>query len=115
MDHFLHPRNVGTLAAPTLSVAVTNELCGDEMTMTIRLQDGKISETRFRSYGCAVAIATASMVTEAIAGKTPAEAAEAAAAVFAAVERGTRGEKEHCRSMVRRLWEQAAEQIRKLS
>lgn len=115
MEHFLHPRNAGMLATPTLRVAVTNELCGDEMTMTINLRDGKISEARFQSFGCAVAIATASMLTEAISGKMPAEADAAAAAVFATVERDTGGEKEHCRSMVRRLWEQAVEQIRKLS
>jgi len=115
MDHFLHPRNAGVLVTPSLSVAVTNELCGDEMTMTINLRDGRISEAKFRSYGCAVAIATASMLTEAITGKTPAEADAATAAVFAVVERDTRGEKEHCRSMVRRIWEQAFEQMRKLS
>lgn len=115
MDHFLHPRNAGMLATPTLRVAVTNELCGDEMTMTINLRDGRISEARFQSFGCAVAIATASMLTEAITGKTLGEADVVAAAVFATIERDTRGEKEHCRSMVRRIWERAAEQMRRLS
>lgn len=70
MDHFTNPRNVGELADANGVGEVGNSKCGDIMRMYIKVEDGKISDVKFKTFGCGAAIATSSMATELIKGKT---------------------------------------------
>ncbi len=73
-DHFEHPRNVGELASPSGSGTVGNAKCGDIMKMDIQVEDGVITDVKFKTFGCGAAIATSSMATEMVKGKTIEEA-----------------------------------------
>ena len=73
VDHSRHPRNFGTLdACPTAEGF--NPLCGDRLTVYVRVDKGVIRDVSFEGLGCAIAIASASLMTESVKGKTPAEA-----------------------------------------
>ena len=74
MDHFLHPRNVGEIADADGVGEVGNAKCGDIMRMYIKVKDGVIEDVSFITFGCGSAIATSSMATELIKGKTIDEA-----------------------------------------
>ena len=74
MDHFTNPRNVGELADANGIGEVGNSKCGDIMRMYIKVENGKISDVKFKTFGCGAAIATSSMATELIKGKTLEEA-----------------------------------------
>ncbi|MBU0683135.1 MAG: iron-sulfur cluster assembly scaffold protein, partial [Candidatus Omnitrophica bacterium] len=75
MDHFKNPRNVGKIADPSGVGKVTSSECGDIMELYIKV-DGKsiITDAKFKTFGCAAAIASSSMLTELIKGKSVAEA-----------------------------------------
>ena len=76
MDHFLNPRNVGTIENPDAEAEVGNMTCGDALKITIRLDDEKrISDIKFQTFGCASAIASSSVLTELVKGLTLDEAA----------------------------------------
>lgn len=64
MDHFMNPRNVGTIENPDGYGKVGNPVCGDLMEMYIRVKDDIITDIKFKTFGCGSAIATSSMVTE---------------------------------------------------
>lgn len=70
LDHYRNPRNAGTLDAPDASFEDTNPLCGDKIRMDVKLQDGTVSDVKFRGRGCAISQASASLLTEEIKGKT---------------------------------------------
>jgi len=75
MDHFLHPRNVGEVENPDGTGEVGNVSCGDALKLTFKLdKEGKISEAKFKTFGCASAIASSSALTELIKGMTLDEA-----------------------------------------
>ena len=74
MDHFMNPRNVGKVYNPSGVGEVGNPTCGDIMHIEIVVKDDKIEDIKFQTFGCAAAIATSSMVTELVKGKTLAEA-----------------------------------------
>lgn len=74
LDHFELPRNVGEVENPSSSARVENPACGDVMELSLRVQDGRINEVRYRAKGCVAAIACGSALTELIAGKTIDEA-----------------------------------------
>ncbi len=74
MDHFKNPRNVGEIKDADGVGTVGNPVCGDMMTMYIKVKDGKIDDIKFKTYGCGAAIATSSMTTELALGKTVDEA-----------------------------------------
>jgi len=74
MDHFMHPRNVGEMENPDGVGKVGNPICGDIMEMQLKIKDGVIQDAKFRTFGCGAAIATSSMATELIKGKTIDEA-----------------------------------------
>ena len=73
-DHFEHPRNVGELENPSGSGTVGNAKCGDIMKMDIQVEGGVITDVKFKTFGCGAAIATSSMATEMVKGKTVEEA-----------------------------------------
>ncbi len=74
IDHYENPRNVGEIENPSGVGTVGNPACGDVMKLTIRVEDGRIVDARFKTFGCGAAIATSSMVTELVKGKTIEEA-----------------------------------------
>jgi nitrogen fixation protein NifU and related proteins len=74
LDHFMNPRNVGELENADGVGQVGNVSCGDIMRMTIQVDDNRIADIRFKTFGCGAAIAVSSMVTEMIKGKTLEEA-----------------------------------------
>ena len=77
MDHFLNPRNVGEVQEPDAVAEVGNITCGDALKITIKLDDeGKICECKFKTFGCASAIASSSVLTELVIGMTLEEAAK---------------------------------------
>ncbi|NMA79821.1 MAG: Fe-S cluster assembly scaffold protein NifU [Clostridiales bacterium] len=70
MDHFMNPRNVGELEDADGVGEVGNAKCGDIMKMYIKVDDNVISDVKFKTFGCGAAIATSSMATELIKGKS---------------------------------------------
>jgi NifU-like protein involved in Fe-S cluster formation len=70
IDHFTAPRNVGTLDQPDGTGADANPSCGDRTTITLRIDGDRIVESRFRTFGCTAAIASASVLTELATGAT---------------------------------------------
>jgi len=74
LDHNRRPRNFGDLDPADASVEGFNPMCGDRLTVRLRLADDRISDIRFEGQGCAISTASASLMTEAVKGKTRAEA-----------------------------------------
>jgi nitrogen fixation NifU-like protein len=74
LDHFRNPRNAGELPDATATVEVSNPVCGDILKLSARIVDGRIAEARFLCRGCTTSIASASILTEKLRGRTPSEA-----------------------------------------
>jgi len=74
IEHFQHPRNVGEIKNPDGVGKVGNPICGDIMEIYIKVKANRIDDIKFRTFGCAAAIATSSMITEMAKGKTLEEA-----------------------------------------
>ena len=74
LDHFANPRNIGEISDADGVGTVGNPTCGDMTTVYIRVKDGRITDIKFKTFGCAAAIATASMTTELALGMTLDEA-----------------------------------------
>lgn len=74
MDVFKNPKNVGEIENPDGTGTVGNEVCGDIMQITLRIKDNVIQDAKFKTFGCAAAIATSSTATEMIKGMTLEEA-----------------------------------------
>ncbi|MBC7219208.1 MAG: Fe-S cluster assembly scaffold protein NifU [Hadesarchaea archaeon] len=74
MDHFRNPRNMGEIPDADGVGTVGNPVCGDMMTIYIKVKDNRIADIKFKTFGCGAAIATSSMTTELAKGKTIDEA-----------------------------------------
>ena len=74
MDHFLNPRNMGDVQEADGIGEVGAAACGDIMKISLKIRDGKIEDARFKTFGCGSAIASSSMATELIKGRTLEEA-----------------------------------------
>ena len=70
MDHFRNPRNVGEIPDASGVGTVGNPVCGDVMTVYIKVKDDRLVDIKFKTFGCGAAIATSSMITELAKGKT---------------------------------------------
>jgi len=99
LDHFNNPRNVGELENPDGVGEVGNPVCGDIMRMEIAVEDGRIKDIRFRTFGCGAAIATSSMVTELVKGKTLEEALAVTNRMVAEALGGLTPVKMHCSNL----------------
>ncbi|WIF94486.1 Fe-S cluster assembly scaffold protein NifU [Caminicella sporogenes] len=96
MDHFMNPRNVGEIENADGVGQVGNVKCGDIMKMYLKIEDGVIVDVKFKTFGCGSAIATSSIATEMIKGKTVEEAVKLTnKAVVEALE-GLPAQKVHC-------------------
>lgn len=74
LDHNRHPRNSGEIETPTATAEGHNPLCGDEIKVYLREEGGRIVDLKFSGHGCAISTASASLMTEAVLGKSTQEA-----------------------------------------
>ena len=96
MDHFRNPRNVGDMPDADGIGHVGNPVCGDIMELYIKVRDNVIVDTKFKTFGCGAAIATSSMVTELVKGKTVDEALKISNRAVAEALGGLPPIKMHC-------------------
>ena len=96
MDHFKNPRNVGEMENPDGIGRVGNPVCGDIMELHIKVKDGTIIDAKFKTFGCGAAIATSSMVTEMVKGKSIKEALKISNKAVAEALDGLPPVKMHC-------------------
>lgn len=99
MDHFKNPRNVGEIEDPDGVGTVGNPVCGDMMSMYIRVEDERIKDIKFKTFGCGAAIATSSMTTELAKGKKLDEAMKITREKVAEALEGLPQVKMHCSNL----------------
>ena len=115
MEHFLHPRNVGEIPAADGIGNVGNPVCGDVMRMYIKVENNIIVDVKFKTFGCGAAIATSSMVTEMVKGKTLEEALKISNRAVAEALGGLPPIKMHCSVLAEQALKSAIEDYRKKS
>ncbi len=114
LDHFQNPRNVGTLEGENVAVGrVGNPTCGDLMEMFVRIEDDHIEDIKFRTFGCGSAIATSSMITEMVKGRTIEEAMKITRQDVADELEGLPAIKMHCSNLASRALHEAIRQYQK--
>lgn len=96
MDHFLHPRNVGTIDDADGVGEVGNSVCGDIMKIYLKIDDELVSDVKFETFGCGSAIASSSMATELIKGKPLSDALQLTNKAVAEALDGLPPHKMHC-------------------
>lgn len=99
MDHFTNPRNVGEIPEADGVGEEGNPTCGDVMKISIKVEDGRITDAKFRTFGCGAAIAVSSMVTEMVKGKTLDEALSITKEAVAEALGGLPPQKMHCSNL----------------
>lgn len=116
MDHFMNPRNVGTLENPDGHSEVGSPQCGDAMNLDIEIdQDDRVSDIKFRTFGCAGAIASASALTEMVKGLPLDEALKVKNSQIAEYLGGMPPEKYHCSVMGQQALKAAVKDFREKS
>ena len=96
MDHFSNPRNVGEMEDANAIGQVGNPVCGDIMKIYMKIENGIIEKVSFKTFGCGAAIATSSMATELVKGKTVEEALQLTNKAVAEALDGLPAQKLHC-------------------
>jgi nitrogen fixation NifU-like protein len=96
MDHFMNPRNMGEIKDADAVGTVGNPACGDVMRLYLKVSDDKILDAKFKTFGCGAAIATSSMATEMIKGKTVDESLKVTNEAVAEALDGLPANKMHC-------------------
>lgn len=99
MDHFRNPRNVGTIEDADGVGMVGNPVCGDMMEMFIKVEGDRLADVKFRTFGCGAAVATSSITTEMVKGKTIGEAMEISNRSVAEALGGLPTQKLHCSNL----------------
>jgi nitrogen fixation protein NifU and related proteins len=95
LDHFRNPRHAGELERATVSVEVSNPVCGDVLRVAVRVEQGRIAEARFLCRGCTTSIACASRLTELLTGSSPEALREVTAETLSAALGGLPEETMH--------------------
>ena len=112
MDHFSNPRNVGEIENADGVGTVGNAKCGDIMRIYLKVEDGVITDCKFKTFGCGAAIATSSMATEMVKGKTIEEALKLTNKAVAEALDGLPPVKMHCSMLAEQAIHAAIEDYR---
>jgi nitrogen fixation NifU-like protein len=112
MDHFENPRNVGEIADADGIGEVGNAVCGDIMRIYLKVEGDRIVDVKFKTFGCGAAIATSSMVTEMVKGKTLDEALQVTNKAVAEALDGLPPQKMHCSNLAADALHKAIEDYR---
>jgi len=96
MEHFTNPRNMGELNEPDGVGTVGNERCGDIMRIFLQIKDGIITDAKFKTFGCGAAVATSSVATDMVVGKTLQEAVKITNKTVTEALEGLPAAKAHC-------------------
>lgn len=112
MEHFTNPRNVGVIEDADGVGKEGNPVCGDLMEIFIKVKDNRIDDIKFKTFGCGAAIATSSMVTEMVKGKTLDEALEVSNKAVAEALGGLPPIKMHCSNLAADALHKAIEDYR---
>ncbi|MCR4430537.1 MAG: Fe-S cluster assembly scaffold protein NifU [Tepidanaerobacteraceae bacterium] len=113
MDHFSNPRNVGEIVDADGVGQVGNPVCGDIMKIFIKVRDNIIEDIKFKTFGCGAAIATSSMVTEMVKGKSLEEALKISNKTVAEALGGLPPVKMHCSNLAADALHAAIEDFQK--
>ena len=113
MEHFEHPRKVGEIAGASGTGTVGNAKCGDIMKMDIKVENDIITDVKFKTFGCCAAIATSSMATEMVKGKTVEEALQLTNKAVAEALDGLPPVKMHCSLLAEQAIHAAVEDYQK--
>ena len=113
MDHFSNPRNVGEIEDASGTGTVGNAKCGDIMKMDIKVENGIIVDVKFKTFGCGAAIATSSMATEMVKGKSIDEALQLTNKAVAEALDGLPPVKMHCSMLAEQAIHAAVEDYQK--
>jgi len=113
MDHFMNPRNVGEIEGADGVGEVGNPACGDMMRLYLKIEDNRVVDAKFRTFGCGAAIASSSMLTEMIKGKTVEEARRISNQAVADALDGLPAVKIHCSVMAEKAVQAALEDYAK--
>jgi nitrogen fixation NifU-like protein len=113
MDHFMNPRNMGEIEDADGVGEVGNPACGDVMKLFLKIENDKIVDVKFKTFGCGAAIASSSMTTELIKGKTIDEALKLSNQAVAEALGGLPPAKEHCSVLAEDALKAALEDYKK--
>lgn len=115
LDHFFNPRNVGEIPDADGVGKVGNPVCGDVMVLYIKVIDDRIADVKFKTFGCGAAIATSSILTEMVKGKTIEEALKISNKAVAEALGGLPKHKLHCSVLAEQALKAAIEDYRSKS
>ncbi len=113
MDHFFRPRNMGVIENSDAMGEVGNPMCGDIMHIYLKIKDNIIKDIKFKTYGCAVAIASTSVLTELVKGKSLKEAEKISSKRIREVLGDMPVHKYHCTILAEQSLKSAIEDYRK--
>jgi nitrogen fixation NifU-like protein len=113
IDHFTNPRNVGEIKDADGVGEIGNPVCGDIMKLYIKVKDNRIVDVKFKTFGCGAAIATSSMITELVMGKTLEEAEKISRKTVADALDGLPPVKMHCSNLAADAMHKAIEDYKK--
>lgn len=112
MEAFAHPKNVGFIENPDGVGKVGNAVCGDIMEISLRIKDNKIEDAKFRTFGCAAAIATSTTATEMVKGMTLDEAYQLTNKTVVETLEGLPPQKIHCSVLAEEAIKKAIDDFR---
>ena len=113
MEHFLNPRNVGEIENADGIGEVGSPICGDLMTFYIKVNDNKIEDIKFKTFGCGAAIAVSSIVSETVKGMSLEEAEQISSKKVAELLGGLPPQKLHCSNLGAKALKKAIENYKK--
>ncbi len=113
MEHFKNPRNVGVIKDANVVVKVGDPGCGDALLVFFKIVDDRVEDVKYKIFGCGAAIATSSIASEMVKGKTLDEVLEVTDAKIAAALHGLPADKMHCSNLAATAFHAAVNEYRK--